>query len=136
MDTELLQRARRLNAAAQEIADRLRSSHETPAPVTSPKQNQMKSPAKEGRSSTSLSPLAGKTTESHREFRGAAFNGSSLLTTFTDLRPFLSRGDGLLVDGISCSIKAEGEFSASRVELSDDFKGIMNRVGVSMIEPK
>ena len=127
MDTDLLQRARRPNAAAQEIADRLRSSHEPvppPSSSTSPKQKQDTSPAKESRGMASPSPLVGKGTESHREFKGAAFNGSSLLTTFTDLRPFLNRGDSLLVDGISCAIKADGEFSASRVELSDDFNGI------------
>ena len=123
MDSDLLQRARRLNAAAQEIAERLRSSQEPAPPSSSPRRPPPTSPAKETRTA---SPLVGVSSESHREFKGAAFNGSSLLTTFTDLRPFLNRGDSLLVDGISCTIKADGEFSASRVELSDDFQGIQH----------
>lgn len=124
MESDLIQRARRLNAAAQAMADRLQATADNPSPPpSSSTPRQQSSPFDKAEAALTTSPRRNEGEESHREFKGAAFNGSSLLTTFTDLRPFLNRGDGLLVDEIPCAIKGDGEFSASRVELCEDFQG-------------
>lgn len=130
MDTKLLERARRLNAAAHEMAGQLNASVSPDEPVaretattgtasanTSPKRSPLK---------PSLQVDAGSGKGEGREFRGAAFSGSSLLTTYADLRPFLSKGDAFFVDDVLCMQRSDGELSASRVELAEDFRGPTN----------
>ena len=60
------------------------------------------------------------------EFKCAAFNGSSLVTTFKDIRKFAPRGGFVVIDGHRCKISSTGDYSANRIELVEDFPGETN----------
>jgi hypothetical protein len=59
-------------------------------------------------------------------FRGAAISGSTLITTFTDLRNHVKRGGTISIDGTVYTIASGGELTANRIELSEDYKGATN----------
>ena len=134
----MLLHAKRLSAAASAIAEGLASSLEglnRQKEATNSDKSLPKSPPKQF--DTVDAPLricvesnAGEILRTSKSefspakiFRGAAFNGSSLLTTYTDLRPFLFKGQHFFVDGIPCRFKVDGESSSSRLELQEDFAG-------------
>jgi hypothetical protein len=64
------------------------------------------------------------------EFKCAAFKGSSLVTTFKDIRKFAPRGGYIFIDGHRCKISNTGEYAANRVELVEDFPGETNMEAV------
>jgi hypothetical protein len=133
MDTGLLERAKRLNAAANAIANELTTSLnginsdiqrriDDKGTLTNLKMNVKSTEAAITEKKTVQEALD----NDFKVFKGAVFNGSSLLTTFQDLRPFLNKGNTFYVDDIVCSHKVDGEMSASRIELSEDFVGSTN----------
>ena len=135
MDDGLLLHAKRLSAAANAVAEGLTSSLEglnRQKEATKSDKSLPKSPPKQFEVPLRISVESGageilRTSKSEfsptKIFRGAAFNGSSLLTTYTDLRPFLLKGQLFSVDGISCRFKEDGEYSSSRLEMQEDFTG-------------
>jgi hypothetical protein len=68
--------------------------------------------------------------------RGAAISGSTLLTTFADLRNFVKRGEQIIIGGTTYTIAASGELTANRIELAEDFKGATNLdVAITLAHP-
>jgi hypothetical protein len=68
--------------------------------------------------------------------RGAAISGSTLLTTFADLRNFVKRGEQIIVGGTPYTIAVSGELTANRIELAEDFKGATNLdVAITLAHP-
>lgn len=63
---------------------------------------------------------------SFKGVKGAAINGSSLVTTYEDIRPLAPRGSMVVIDKIQCKLKMNGQWTASRVELESDFPGETN----------
>jgi hypothetical protein len=59
-------------------------------------------------------------------FRGAAIQGSTLVTTYGDIRQFAPRGSQIIIDSNVVQLAEKGEWSASRIELSEDYKGSTN----------
>jgi hypothetical protein len=59
-------------------------------------------------------------------FKGAAIAGSSLVTTYGDIRPYVPRGSVIKIDGNVCRLLEKGEYTASRVELVEDYRGETN----------
>lgn len=60
------------------------------------------------------------------QFRGAVITGSSMLTTYSDIRNYCEQGGTIIVDGQTCTIKQYGEWSATNIEFNHDFLGNMN----------
>jgi len=123
MDDELLLRARTLTAAAQVIAQQLENTK-----ITSNNDND------DDDNDNISSPERLKQHNHHVHFKnpeevedksfswkGACIKGSSLITTFTDIRPYCPRGSTIMLGGHSYSIAMEGDYNASRVTLSSDF---------------
>lgn len=116
-DDELLNRARMLSAAANNIAaQQIKISANV----------DINSPASPGSSSTSSPQRKGDGAGAPPSFKGAAIHGSSLLTTFSDMRSWCPRGSSLLIDGIQCTVSETGEHSSTRLHLTKDFSGPTN----------
>lgn len=60
------------------------------------------------------------------QFKGAAFNGSALITTYKDCRKLAPRGSYFIVDGNKVKVSTEGEWNANRITLTEDYKGETN----------
>eukprot|EP01041_Mallomonas_annulata_P013386 gene13386-28380_t len=69
-----------------------------------------------------------------REFKGAVIQGSSLITTYSDIRACTTRGSKINIDGINCIIATKGEWNGSRIELEKDFSGPTNLDAIIIIE--
>ena len=65
-------------------------------------------------------------TDASSGHRGAAINGSTLVTTFSDIRPFVERGATIFIDNTECKTSVYGEWTAGRIELAHDFTGLTN----------
>lgn len=145
MDHSLLERAKRLNAAANAIVNTRQQQNigmndQSSVPLSPRKISPVTllPPLPQDATGTTApiygtpsSPSKAATTTdiaTNKTFKGAAFRGSSLLTTYTDLRPQLTRGTTFYVDGIPCVHKLDGEFSASRIEMNEDFTGTFNHM--------
>lgn len=124
MDDELLLRARTLTAAAQVIAQQLEHTKLISNNNTNNNSDYNDVP----------SPERLKQHNHHVHFRhpeevedklyswkGACIKGSSLITTFTDIRPWCPRGSILILNGHSYTISMEGDYSGTRITLSNDF---------------
>lgn len=60
-------------------------------------------------------------------FTCAAINGSSLITTYSDIRSYCKMGSRVFIDKNVCYIKAVGgEFGSNRISLSTDYSGETN----------
>lgn len=59
-------------------------------------------------------------------FSCAAFNGSSLITTYGDIRSFVVQGGIIIIDSNKVKTSATGEWSANRIELAEDYSGETN----------
>jgi len=121
MDDELLMRARTLTAAAQVIAQQL---EDTKILSNNNKDNDNDIP----------SPERLKQHNHHIHFhnpeevedksyswKGACIKGSSLITTFSDIRTWCPRGSTIILNGHPYIISMEGDYSGTRVTLSSDF---------------
>lgn len=64
------------------------------------------------------------------EFKCAAFTGSSLITTFKDIRKFAPRGGFIIIDGNRCKVSSTGDYTANRIELVEDYPGETNMEAV------
>lgn len=115
MDDEVLQRARALVMAMNTISS-VQESH-LPRHITENHSSPIQSPVKNG---SSISVQIGDS------YKGAAITGSTLVTTFTDIRPFLERGSVIYIDGTECRVSTGGEWTANRIELAHDFLGVTN----------
>jgi len=114
MDDELLNRARLLTAGAKDIISAQEIKISSNVTINMPQ-----SPT------TQSSPVT-RDTCVPPSFKGAAIQGSSLLTTFSDMRSWCPRGSSLLVDGIPCFVSETGEYSSTRLYLTKDFSGPTN----------
>ena len=145
MDDELLNRARALMSAmnamnAEQTVAIERATHSMTLidKQLTPKENAnnnsgskiVKSPLKQKLkpSITSSTPVEVAPTApgDPNSFRGAAISGSTIITTFQDMRNAIKRGGTLLIDNVPYTISMSGEFSANRIELSQDYAGQTN----------
>lgn len=110
MDDEVLARARALVQAMNAMSMPAQSlAVPTPIPVSDPVKVQ------------SLNVDTGS-----GNIKAAAIKGSTLVTTFTDIRPLVQRGATIFIDGVECKISTGGEWSGGRIELTSDYAGETN----------
>lgn len=127
MDDELLMRARTLTAAAQVIAKQLENTKITSSNTINEDDN-------DNNNNGTPSPDRLKQYNHHVQFKnpeevedkvyswkGACIKGSSLITTFTDIRPYCPRGSTIILGGYPYIISMEGDNNANRITLSSDF---------------
>lgn len=115
MDSDLLERAKLLQAAAGDMINLQKSIRVSENVATSSYSPSRSSPKRHPQGFSSAETL-----------RGSAIRGSSLLTTFQDIRQHCPRGATIVIDGVSCTVSGKGEYSASQISLAEDFKGESN----------
>jgi len=128
--SDILARARLLAKAANDVADQMSSQvHEYKAVVESRKADEALTAAVEREKKTrkNIERVPHHSDVGSRKvFKGAAISGSSLVTTYGDIRPFAPRGSVVFIDSIKCKLCDSGEWTASRVELTNDYPGDTN----------
>ncbi len=122
MDNDLLRKAKALRDGANALADSLAGM--------SIMNNNNNSPAKSVGSVASdiYSEIPLDTAVGGGSgFRCGVIHGSSLLTTYDDIRGRCTRGSIIVIDNQhQCKIATKGEYSATQIQLQDDYAGPTN----------
>ena len=123
MDNDLLRKAKALRDGANALADSLAGM--------SIMNNNRESPTKSV--GTAASELHCDTSAdcAGGGFRCGVIHGSSLLTTYDDIRGRCTRGSTIVIDNqYQCRIATKGEYSATQIQLQDDYGGPTNMQAV------
>lgn len=124
MDDNLLARAKQLSQAANQIAANLSSinnncSSSSNITTGSDDNENNLSCGSNNNSPVRAKPPAGSIV-------GAVFKGSSLIRTYEDIRTKFRRGSVIIIDGVNCTVSMRGEYSATEIQLAEDFTGPTN----------
>lgn len=127
-DDQLLSRARALieatNLTNQQLQSVMPTGHSTASPISSPsKKGGTAGKNSESSFSSSRSNRSNLVSED-RIFKGAAINGSSLVTTVGDARLFLTPGQTITIDDTPCIVsRTTGEAAPpNRILLDHDYR--------------
>jgi len=132
MDDGILERAKLLSQAANQMASELSSQAQEYKAVVDARHKDQALSAAEDMHQKKLADKQrlpkGKDIGNQKEFRGAVISGSSLITTYADMRAFVPRGSVIVIDGLSCRLQNtnNAEWTANRMELLEDYKGPTN----------
>lgn len=130
MDANLLARAKLLVAAANQTSDNLKELE-----IFKNNSEQTSSIDIDSR----VSPARNKKTVDNNcsvdetpktcpdgSFRASVITGSTLVNTHDDIRAHVQKGEEILIDSLLCKTSATGTWSATCIELADDYKGNTN----------
>ena len=119
MDNDLLRKAKALRDGANALADSLAGM--------SIMNNNRESPAKSVGSAASELHYDAPVETAGGGYRCGVIHGSSLLTTYDDIRGRCTRGSTIVIDNQhQCRISTKGEYSATQIQLQDDYGGPTN----------
>lgn len=127
---EVLARAKKLASAANMVADQMSQQANDYMIITESRRKEEEIQAhKKKQEDTQIDSqkiISKRDIGSSKTFKAAVINGSSLITTYSDVRQFAPRGSVIYIDDNECTLAMKGEWLANRIELSKDYPGTTN----------